>query len=82
MSEEREFYLNNIVVGNFVAFTVNETMFSGKVFSVDGEEIIVKTKNGSVYNITKKDIAWVKNGTHWPVGIYNALKLANSSKGK
>lgn len=76
----RREYLDNLQIGNIVAFKVGERMFSGKVVSfVDMCRITVKTKNGSVYYPDIEDIVWIKNGTHWPQGIFNALK--ESKKG-
>lgn len=71
--KSREYYINLLRVGNIVAFKYDDNMFSGKVIEI-ADDIVVKTKNGSVYTIKKDSIVWVKNGTHWPVGIYNALK--------
>lgn len=80
----RQEYLANLQIGNIVAFKVGENMYSGKVVSVVdsldvGKIITVKTKNGSVYYPHVSDIVWIKNGTHWPQGIFNALK--ESKKG-
>ena len=82
MSEKsREHYLNQLSIGQIIAFRINEAMFTGKVIQLTPEHLVVKTKNGSVYYPTKDQVVWVKNGTYWPKGIYNALKLArNSSK--
>lgn len=76
----RQEYLENLQIGNIVAFKVGEHMFSGKVVSFPGMcRITVKTKNGSVYYPDISDVVWIKNGTHWPQGIFNALK--ESKKG-
>lgn len=73
----REEYLNSISVGNIIAFQIEERMYSGKVCSIEENKLVVKTKNGSVYYPDKSQVAWVKNGSYWPQGIYNALKLNN-----
>ena len=78
-SKSREEYLENLQIDNIVAFRVGEYMLSGKVtYIVDnldvGRIITVKTKNGSVYYPNISEIVWIKNGTHWPTGIFNALK--------
>ena len=80
MSDEknREFYINALCVGNIIAFQIDEKMYTGKVHEIREENLVVKTKNGSVYFPTKEQVVWVKNGTFWPQGIYNALKLANN----
>jgi len=76
VSKSREDYLKNLKEGLLVAFKMNP---SGKVMSamvkeVEGEQVKVETKNGSVYFIKKSDIAWVKTGKRWPGGIFNALR--------
>ena len=71
-------FIENIQPGNIVAFKIEDDMYSGKVIGICEYGFTVKTKNGSVYYPTRDDIAWVKNGSHWPVGIYNALKLSKT----
>ena len=75
-SSIREQFINNISVGNIVAFRINSCMYSAKVIEVrdTNKPLVVQTKNGSILYIDRQDVAWVKNGTHWPTGIYNALK--------
>lgn len=75
--KNREHYLSTLSEGNIVAFNLDGNMYSGKVVSTEFDSIAVKTKNGSVYFIHKEDISWVKNGSHWPQGIYNSLKFSN-----
>ena len=75
-------FLSNLQLGNIVAFRVGDYMYSGKVvFIVEGDDkvVTIKTKNGSVYYPHISEIVWIKNGTHWPQGIFNALK--ESKKG-
>lgn len=82
MEKNRDYYLSQLSVGNIVAFKIGENMYSGKVVSiVDQTPMIftVKTKNGSVYYPRPDDVVWIKNGSYWPSGIYNALK--ESKKG-
>ena len=76
--KDRQFFINSLSVGNIIAFRVEEKMYSGKVMAINGDDLTIQTKNGSVYYAHKQDVAWVKNGTFWPQGIYNALKLTNS----
>ena len=72
--KNREHYLSNIKVGDTIAYRdAYNKMYSGKVREINGDDIKVQTKNGSIYFIKKTDVTWVKNGTHWPVGIMNAL---------
>lgn len=75
-SSIREQFINNISVGNIVAFRSNSCMYSAKVIEVRdaNKPLVVQTKNGSILYVDRQDVAWVKNGTHWPAGIYNALK--------
>lgn len=76
----REEYLNTVEVNSVVAFRMGDAVFSGKIISIDWERpnpFVAKTNNGSVYFVSKQDIMWVKNGSKWPVGIYNALKYQN-----
>lgn len=75
-------YINAIEIGNIVAFVnpLTDTMHSGRVIGVGATPEIefcytIKTKNGSIYYATPEEIRWVKNGTHWPDGIFNALKM-------
>lgn len=75
----REEYLNSLQKGNMVAFRNKEEMYSGAVQEVS-EKVTIKTNNGSVYFIEKSDIVWIKNGTSWPIGIYNALKETRKGK--
>ena len=74
-THDREFYLNTIEVGSIIAFVENGKMLSAKVAKIEEETYTVLTKNGSVYYPDKASVVWVKNGSRWPKGIYNALKL-------
>lgn len=75
-TKSRVEYINNMQPGNIVAFNSGEYMFSGRVidFSPDNN-VVIKTRNGSVFFVKRNDIVWVKTGSKWPLGIYNALKL-------
>ena len=75
--KSREFYLKSISIGTIVAFKNSDKLFSGKVIEIKNDKLTVQTKNCSVYYI---NVAWVKNGTNWPVGIYNALKITRERK--
>lgn len=74
-TKNRDFYIENIVPGNIVAFRVEDRMYTGKIYSIEEESYTIKTKNASVYHVGKEQIVWVKNGSHWPKSIYDALKL-------
>jgi transcription termination factor Rho len=68
-------YINNVRVGDLLAFKVNETkILSGKVEQIAKDMLVVETKNGIRFNVRKKNIVWVKTGDRWPKGIYEALK--------
>ena len=64
----REEYLSTLSVGNIIAFKSNE------------DTITIKTKNGSVFYRNRCDIVWIKNGSRWPIGIFNALKATKNRK--
>ena len=78
--KDKNWYLSRISIGNIIAFKLNDNIFSGKVIEVNDNDLVIKTKNSSVYYIKKGDVVWVKNGTKWPVGIYNALKHSIKNK--
>lgn len=73
-------YIANITAGVIVAFKNDSDVYSGKVVEVpeDSEsKFVIKTKNGSVYYVEPDNIIWVKTGSHWPNGIFNALKYSS-----
>lgn len=75
-NKSREHYLRNISIGNIVAFMFENKMISGKVVDISKDKGIytISTHNGSIFYVKKNSIVWVKMGSRWPVGIYNALK--------
>lgn len=75
----REEYLQTLQKGNMVAFRNKEEMYCGIVQEVN-TKVTVKTNNGSIYFIENSDIVWIKTGTTWPIGIYNALKATRKGK--
>lgn len=76
---KREDLLNNISVGNIIAFTdTSQEMYSGRVVEIKDKTLVVRTKNGSVFFVDRSHVTWVKNGTRWPTGIFNALKYTKS----
>ena len=82
--KSKQTYINNLEPGQFIAFKHGDRMISAKVVSTssfDGEvnTVEVVTKNASRYRVNAEDISWVRTGTRWPAGIYNALK-ANGRK--
>lgn len=79
MENRRENYINNLEIGRIIAFSLSGRMMTGMVVEIkdeeNGKKYTIKTKNNSVYYITASDIVWVKTGSRFPKGIYNALKL-------
>lgn len=76
-------YIDRLEPEQFIAFKHRERMISAKVDSVEkfDEKVVavnVVTKNGSRYKIDPAEISWVKTGSRWPSGIYNALKANNT----
>lgn len=75
----RAYFVSNMQLGNNVAFTVdNDTgpkMLSGKVIKIEDAKVTIRTKNGSIFYPKKDEIVWVRTGTRWPIGIYNALNF-------
>lgn len=80
MEKSRETYLANLSIGNIVAFKSKEMMFSGKVVDIAENKVTIQTLNNSVFYVDKQDIVWVKLGTNWPTGIYNALRYSRTKK--
>lgn len=70
----REQFINSIIPGNIIAFKIKDGMFSGKVLDIQDGTYTVETTNGSIHYINQENIVWVKNGSKYPEGIYNALK--------
>lgn len=77
----RQYFVDNMQPGNIVAFTVDSeqglAMLSGRVIQIDHDSkvVTIRTKNGSIFYPKKDRIVWVRTGTRWPLGIYNALKF-------
>lgn len=53
-------------------------MFSGKVIGVSEDKVTIQTPNNSIFYVERENVVWVKIGTKWPVGIYNALKYSKT----
>lgn len=77
----KQYNLENLMVGQLVAFKNGDKMISAKVTNIYQDTIEVESRNGSVYFINREEIAWVKTGSRWPTGIYNALKI-NERRGE
>ena len=79
----REQFINNISVGNIVAFKHAEHIYSAKVISINADTTIsVMTNNNCIFYIDRSEVVWVKLGTLWHLGIYNALKYKNLASDK
>lgn len=79
LKKGREDYIDNVEKGMLIAFTNEEKMLAAMVKEIKKEdgivsEVKVMTKNGSVYHVKKENIVWVKTGSRWPAGVFNALK--------
>ncbi len=85
----KEQILDSIQVGSIIAFTVKSyssvIMLSGKVqeltYDEDGLTYITQTHNGSLFYVKRSSVVWLKMGSRWPQGIYNALKFGKISSG-
>lgn len=73
MEMNREDYINNLKEGHIIAYKNDKGMFTGKIIEVRSDDVVIQTINNSVYTIKKEDITWVKLGSRWPTGIFNAL---------
>lgn len=76
MEMKREDYINNLKEGHIIAYKNDKGMFTGKVIEVRQNNAVIQTINNSVYTIKKEDITWVKLGSRWPTGIFNALVVS------
>lgn len=72
--KSRAYFLDNMKPGNVVAFNMSDRMLSGRIKDISNGIVTIKTKNGSIFHVEKEKIVWVLTGSHWPVGIYNALR--------
>lgn len=73
-TKTREYYVDMATVGMTIAFIENNVMLSGKIIAIENDTFTIRTKNCSIYFVKKQNVVWVRTGTHWPVGIYNALR--------
>ena len=80
MEKTKKEYIENLCVGNIVAFKRENLMFSGKVIARDSGQAVIQTPNNSIFYVFEKDIVWIKTGIRWPAGIYNALKYSKSKE--
>lgn len=67
-------FLAKVQVGSLIAFRIGEDVYSGKVIEVRPTQFIVRTKSCSIFFVDYQDFIWLKTGTKWPEGIYNALR--------
>lgn len=78
----REDYINSAPIGAIVAFKNEDNVYSGRIAEIqenlqtNHKRFVIKTKNGSVYFVEQENIIWVKTGSHWPNGVFNALKYS------
>mgnify|MGYP004649131643 FL=1 len=81
LEKKKNEYIENMCIGNIVAFKREDLMFSGKVVDI-ADNVTIQTPNNSIFYVEKTDIVWVKVGTKWPLGIYNALKYSKNKEKK
>lgn len=85
----REEILDNIKPGSIIAFNVkypnSSIMLSGKVQELIYNEVEmqykVQTHNGSIFFVKRSLVVWLKTGSKWPLGVYNALKFGKIGSG-
>ena len=77
-NDAKQVYLKNAEEGVIIAFKNHLTnrVKSAKILLNDciGEVMRVETAYGKVFTVPYSEILWVKTGTRWPFGVYNALK--------
>lgn len=71
--QHKEDFLKKVKVGSIIAFTQNELVLSGKVIEIRNNLLVVRTKTHSIFFVKPQDFVWLKVGSRWPTGIYNAL---------
>lgn len=76
--KKREDYIKELRSGYIIAYKNEKGMYTGKVMSVYENEVVIQTVNKSIYTIDKQDITWIKLGSRWPTGIFNALVNSKS----
>lgn len=70
---QRKDFLQKVKIGSVIAFKQDDRIVSGKVIELRPNQFVVRTKSCCIYFVDHKDFVWLKLGTHWPLGIYNAL---------
>lgn len=73
--KKRTDYIDGLKPGSIVAYKKDEGMYTGKVVEVLEDTVSIQTLNKSIYIVKKDDVVWVKLGSHWPIGISNAIML-------
>lgn len=69
-------YLSNSEPGTLIAFKKNnsDAVMSGKLVSIEDDEVIIETKMGTIFRVNPVDIIWVKSGLRWPRWVFNLFK--------
>lgn len=75
----KEKYIENLSIGQIVAFHFKnsygkEVVKSGKIESINENNLIIINKVGTSFEVKKEEIVWVKTGSRWPKGVYELLK--------
>lgn len=78
-SSGKEKYIENLSIGQIVAFHFKnsygkEVVKSGKIESINENNLIIINKVGTSFEAKKEEIVWVKTGSRWPKGVYELLK--------
>ena len=69
-------YLSNVEPGTLIAFRRNkekDIAMSGKFVSFDSSEqkVLIKSKMGTIFKISRDKVLWVKTGARWPKWVYS-----------
>lgn len=84
-------YVDDVKIGQIVAFKIiipvglngpEEKALSGMIKEIRKNTFIIETKNGTIFNVKKDDVIWVKTGKRFPKGVYLALKGKADINGK
>lgn len=78
--QHKEDFLKKVKVGSTIAFIQNDLVLSGKVIEIRNNLLVVRTKTHSIFFVKPQDFVWLKVGSRWPTGIYNALHYKPTKK--
>lgn len=78
--QHKEDFIKKVKVGSTIAFTQDDLVLSGKVIEIRNNLFVVRTKTYSIFFVKPQDFVWLKVGSRWPTGIYNALHYKPAKK--